>query len=101
MKYCFHFQYDNNINKYISLVTRYVGNRNPNKVHKYVCKRCGLPLHDIDVMNLDNKLRDMNRCIKGENKNFPFMNKSDIYQMLAPVPYVYHEDSKYRDNQIR
>lgn len=101
MKYCFHYQYDKEANKYVSLAIRYVGNKNPNKVHCYKCKRCGLPLHTIDVININKKLDDMNNKLSGDNKNFPFLDLSDIHQMMAPVPYVYDEDSKYRDNQLR
>ena len=98
MLLCAHYKLDKDENKYISLVERYVGDRNPNKVHLYKCKRCGMKLHDIDVHNLKNKIDDMNNKLSMKDTNFP--SKSDIYGMLAPVPGVYDEDSKYRDNQL-
>ena len=100
MKYCFHYQFDKETNRYVSLAVRYIGNNNPNKMHLYKCKRCGLSLHSIDIMNLNNKLNDMNDSLHGVNENFPFIDKRDIHKMLAPVPYAYEEDSKYRDNQF-
>lgn len=101
MRYCFHYQLDEDANRYVSLAIRYFGDRNPNRVYKYKCKRCGLPLHSIDIMNLNKKINDMNRERNGDDMNFPFLNVTDIHDMLAPVPYAYDEDSKYRDNQLR
>ncbi len=101
MKYCFHYQYDKETNRYVSLAIRYIGEKNPNKVHCYKCKRCGMKLHSIDVTNLNNKLNDMNNTLDNSKKDFPYLDLSDIHRMLAPVPGACDEDSKYRDNQLR
>ena len=97
MKLCSHYVFDKDTNKYVSLVEKDCPkNGNPNRVHTYHCKRCGMKMHDIDDWNLNNKIKNMNKKLSGD---YPLIDKSDIFDMLAPVPGTYHEDSKYRDNQ--
>lgn len=99
MIYCFHYKFDEENNRYTSLITKYSGNQPQNKVHKYICKKCGLFLHDIDVINLNKKLNIMNIKLNGDTRNDLLKQNDDIVDMLAPVPFVCHEDSKFRDNQ--
>jgi hypothetical protein len=101
MEICYHYDFDREANRYVSLIEKYLPYNNSKTKHFFICKRCGMKLHDIDLYNLNNKLNDLNNEIDGNNKNFPLLDLSDIHFMLAPVPDAYHEDDKYRPNQIR
>ena len=79
MKICSHYEYDDKQKKYVSLVKQLYK-------HVFECKLCKVKLHDVDVENLNNYLRYLNR---DKSKQSLIDQKGDIYEMLKPIDRQY------------